>query len=84
MSESRCITIILDSDPAIVQMICENFPGVQTPTVNANEVHFLFTGARNSIPDLLQQIIKADARVMEFKEDQADLEQVFLSVTHQG
>ncbi len=84
VQENMKITIILDSDPVVVQKICENFPGVQTPEVNANEVHFLFSGVRNSIPDLLQQIVKADARVMEFKEEQADLEQVFLSVTHQG
>ena len=82
--ENLKLTIILDSDPAPAQAICENFPGVQQLTVTANELHFLFTGLRNSIPDLLNSLVHNNVRVMELKEEHADLEQVFLSVTHQN
>jgi ABC-2 type transport system ATP-binding protein len=84
VKENLKLTIILDSETEPAKNICENFPGVQQLTVTANELHFLFTGARNSIPDLLNNLVSNEVRVMELKEEHADLEQVFLSVTHQN
>ena len=76
-------------------MVCENdeaaesakavvsgLDGVQLPETHANELHFVFAGARNAIPEILTAIVSTGIRVVEFKEDQTDLEQVFLSVTH--
>ncbi len=84
VKENLKLTIILDSDTAPAKTICENFSGVQQLTVTANELHFLFTGVRNRLPDLLNNLIRNDVRIMEMKEEHADLEQVFLSVTHQN
>lgn len=84
VKENLKLTLILDSDSAPAKAICENFPGVQQLTATANELHFLFTGVRNSLPDLLNNLIRKDVRIMEMKEEHADLEQVFLSVTHQN
>ena len=62
--------------------VVADLAGVQLPETHANELHFVFAGARNTIPDLLQALVAKGIRVVEFKEDQTDLEQVFLSVTH--
>ena len=58
------------------------FPGVEAPAQHANEVHCVYGGSRGALPDLLAQLVGQGIRVVEFREDQADLEQVFLSVTH--
>jgi ABC-2 type transport system ATP-binding protein len=84
VKENLKLTIILDSDSAPAKDICENFPGVQQLTATANELHFLFTGLRNNLPDLLSSLVHKGVRVMEMREEHADLEQVFLSVTHQN
>ena len=84
VKENLKLTIILDSDSTPAKDICENFPGVQQLTVTANELHFLFTGLRNNLPDLLSSLVHKGVRVMEMREEHADLEQVFLSVTHQN
>lgn len=84
VKENLKLTIILDSDPKPAIDICENFPGVGQLTSNANELHFLFNGARGSIPELIKELVSNEVRIMEVKEEHADLEQVFLSVTHQN
>jgi len=84
VKENLKLTIILDSDSTPAKDICENFPGVQQLTVTANELHFLFTGLRNNLPDLLNSLVHKGVRIMEMREEHADLEQVFLSVTHQN
>ena len=58
------------------------FQGVEAPAQHANEVHCVYGGSRGALPDLLAQLVGQGIRVVEFREDQADLEQVFLSVTH--
>ena len=83
VQEKLRLSLILDSpaDPAVA--ICKTFPGIQELHVEANEIRFTFTGTRKQIPELNQKLISAGVRIMECKEEQADLEQVFLSVTHQ-
>ncbi|MFA6929038.1 MAG: ABC transporter ATP-binding protein [Lentisphaeria bacterium] len=84
VKENLKLTIILDSEPEPAKKICSEFSGVQQLTLTGNELHFLFTGIRNSIPELVKNLTLADVRIMEIKEEHADLEQVFLSVTHQN
>ncbi len=83
VQENLKITVVVDSDPKPAREWCEQFPGAGSVDVNANEIHFLYTGPRGALPDLLLKLTGNGVRVMEFREDQANLEQVFLSVTHQ-
>lgn len=83
VQENLRLTVVVDSDPKVAHSLCEQFPGAGNVETNANEIHFIFTGPRNDLPELLRSLISQGVRVMEFREDQANLEQVFLSVTHQ-
>lgn len=84
VQENVRMTVILanDADPAL--SLCREFPAIQNLTCNANELHFMFTGARMELSTVLARLVGAGLPVLEFREEQADLEQVFLSVTHQN
>ncbi|MDD3695639.1 MAG: ABC transporter ATP-binding protein [Lentisphaeria bacterium] len=84
VKENLKLTLILDSDSAVAKAVCESFTEVQQLHGTANELHFTFNGLRSKIPELVQQLCAAEVRIIEIKEEQADLEQVFLSVTHQS
>ena len=83
VQENLKITVVVDSAPEPARKLCEQFPGTSNVEATANEIHFIYTGPRGALPDLLLSLTKNGVRVMEFREDHADLEQVFLSVTHQ-
>lgn len=82
VQENLKITVSVNSDIQTAKEICDSFPGVSSTSANANELHFIFTGPRGTIPQLLAKLVASGVQVAEFKEDHADLEQVFLSVTH--
>ena len=84
VQENLKISVVCENDEAAeaAKTVVTDFPGVQLPENHANELHFVFAGARNTIPDILKALMDQGIRVVEFKEDQTDLEQVFLSVTH--
>lgn len=84
VQENVRMTVILSSDAASAVSICREFPSIQNLTCNANELHFMFTGARAEISAVLARLVGAGLPVLEFKEVHADLEQVFLSVTNQN
>ncbi|MBQ9366167.1 MAG: ABC transporter ATP-binding protein [Victivallales bacterium] len=64
------------------QQVCAEFPEVQNLECNGNEMHFRFNGPRGKLPDILTRLVANGVSVAEFREDHADLEEVFLSVTH--
>ena len=84
VQENLKISVVCENDEAAesAKAVVSDLDGVQLPETHANELHFVFAGARNAIPEILTAIVSAGIRVVEFKEDQTDLEQVFLSVTH--
>lgn len=82
VQENLKLTITITDGIAKAMDVCSSFPGVGKPTENASEIHFIFTGPRGNLPDLLSAIVASGAKVSEFREDHADLEEVFLSVTH--
>ncbi|NMA42068.1 MAG: ABC transporter ATP-binding protein [Oligosphaeraceae bacterium] len=84
VKENLKITLVFDSDPETAKAVCESFSEVQELHGTGNELHFRFNGLRNKIPDLVHKLCAAEVRIIEIKEEQADLEQVFLSVTHQS
>ena len=84
VQENLKISVVCENDEAAesAKAVVSGLDGVQLPETHANELHFVFAGARNAIPEILTAIVSTGIRVVEFKEDQTDLEQVFLSVTH--
>ena len=56
----------------------------RTVEANDNELHVVYNGARGNLPDLLSSLVTGGVRLSEFREDHADLEEVFLSVTHRN
>ena len=62
--------------------ICSAFAEVQNLETNGNELHFSFNGPRGKLPDILTNLVANGVAVAEFREEHADLEEVFLSVTH--
>lgn len=82
VQENLKLTVTITDGIAKAMDVCSSFPGVGKPTENASEIHFIFTGPRGNLPDLLSAIVASGAKVSEFREDHADLEEVFLSVTH--
>ena len=84
VKENLKITLIIDSEAEKAKKICEDFEGVDEVSLAVNELHFLYNGARANIAELVKLLVNSDVRVLEIKEEQADLEQVFLSVTHQN
>jgi len=84
LKENMELLLVVDSAPEAALAICRAFPGVQTAVAAQNEIHITFTGVRTAIPDLTAKLVTAGVRVMELKEQEANLEQVFLRVTGQA
>ena len=74
------IAVLSGMDKALA--ICKKTPGVTRPVAHENELQFTYMGPRGSLPKLLTALVQGGVEVSEFREDQANLEQVFLSVTH--
>ncbi len=81
LRENMQLVITVDSDPAVAVKTCRGFAGVQEVTAAQNEITVAFSGARTSIPDLTAKLVGAGVRLVELKEEHANLEQVFLKVT---
>ncbi len=74
------VTVVSGMDAAVA--VAGEFSGVREISVNDNELHIVFNGARGDLPELLYSMLASGVRVSEFREDHADLEEVFLSVTN--
>ncbi|MFA4945840.1 MAG: ABC transporter ATP-binding protein [Lentisphaeria bacterium] len=83
VQEKLRLALSVDSDPAAARAVCAAFPGVQELSLSGNELHLTFAAPRAAVANLNRELVQAGVRVMELKEEQVDLEQVFLSVTGQ-
>ena len=81
--ENLELRLTVDSDPAQALAVVKAFPGVLKATADENELRVTFTGARALVADLTAKLVTGGVRVVEIKEEEANLEQVFLSVTGQ-
>lgn len=84
VQESMRLVLTVASGIDVAQQIATAFPGVQSVEANDNELHVVYNGARGNLPDLLSSLVTGGVRLSEFREDHADLEEVFLSVTHRN
>jgi ABC-2 type transport system ATP-binding protein len=81
LRENMEFLLVVDSDATAAVNVCRAFPGVQSAEAAQNEIRLAFTGSRTALPDLVSRLVGAGVRVVEFKEQEANLEQVFLKVT---
>ena len=84
VQESMRLVLTVAAGIEVAQQIATAFPGVQSVEANDNELHVVYNGARGNLPDLLSSLVTGGVRLSEFREDHADLEEVFLSVTHRN
>ncbi len=84
VQESMRLVLTVAAGIDIAQQIATAFPGVQSVEANDNELHIVYNGARGNLPDLMSSLVTGGVRLSEFREDHADLEEVFLSVTHRN
>ena len=82
VQENMRLVVTVGSGMEAACRIASSFPGVQSAEARDNEVHIVFNGARSELPELLSSLISGGVRISEFREEHADLEEVFLSVTH--
>lgn len=82
VQESMKLNVSVASNLDAAIALCQQFPGIDKVDCVENELHLTFNGARSTIPELLTQLITNGVRISEFREDHANLEEVFLTVTH--
>lgn len=82
VQETMRFSISVASNPQDAVALCNAFPGVSELTVAENELNFNYKGVRSALPELLAKLVTSGIKVSEFKESHANLEEVFLSVTH--
>ena len=82
VQENLKFSVSIVSGMERAQQVCAEFPEVQNLECNGNEMHFRFNGSRGKLPEILTRLVANGVAVAEFREEHADLEEVFLSVTH--
>jgi len=79
--EHMVITVLVDSNPEEAVRVCRAVPEVEDVRVSGNELRVRFSGTRAQVADLNRALVERGVRVMELREEEVDLETVFLSVT---
>ena len=75
------LTVTVDSDIMAAERLCAEFPNVNEALASGNDIRVVFTGTRPELADLNQWLVSRDVRVTSLREEETDLEQVYLSVT---
>jgi ABC-2 type transport system ATP-binding protein len=84
LQENLTLVLTVDSDVEEAVSLCGAIENVDEAVASGNEIRLIFTGTRSLIADLNVLLVQHGVRVVSLKEEQADLEQVFLNVTGQG
>ena len=75
------LTVTVDSDIMKAERLCAEFPNADEAVASGNDIRVVFTGTRPELADLNRWLVSRDVRVTSLREEETDLEQVFLSVT---
>jgi len=77
------ILLITVAEPQTEQTVrlCRQFRQVREVSCEGEDVRVIFAGARAEVADLNALLVNQGVRVMSLREEQANLEQVFLTVT---
>jgi len=82
LQENLVIEMTVDSDAEEAAALLKRIEGVDNVEVlDANDVQFVFNGTRNQISGVLNLLLQNGVHVRWFTENEADLENVFLSIT---
>jgi histidinol-phosphate/aromatic aminotransferase/cobyric acid decarboxylase-like protein len=78
------IEITVDSNAEEAKLLLERIDGVENvETLDESQLRFVFNGTREQIGGLLKLLMDNGVVVRWFKEDEADLENVFMGITGQ-
>jgi ABC-2 type transport system ATP-binding protein len=81
LREKMVLVIVVDGAVPRATMICQTFPNVEEAVASGNEIRLVFSGTRREIADLNAKLVEKGILVTSLKEEAADLEHVFLTVT---
>lgn len=85
LQENITIVITVDSDPAEAQALLERIEGVEEVSVaDQSQLQCVFNGTRDQVSDILKVLVDHGVVVRWFMENEADLENVFMSITSKG
>ena len=85
LRENLTVEMTVDSDIQEAAALLARIDGVDNITpVDNSQVRFAFNGTREQVSSLLSVLVQNGVRVRWFKEDEADLENVFMDITGQS
>lgn len=81
--EALSISVTVDNDPQKAMDLVKTLDGVESVTVgDANQFFLRYHGAREKAGSILSHLMKNDIHVRWFAENETDLENVYLNMTH--
>ncbi len=84
LREHLVLVIRVDSDIEEAAALCRRIENVGQVESSGSEMRLVFTGTRGQVADLNALLVEHGVRITEIKEEEADLEKVFLNVTGRG
>jgi ABC-2 type transport system ATP-binding protein len=81
---ARRLEITILSDPRVLESTISAFPGVNGIYTMGNTIEITFSGDEQGSADLLNALIRSNARISSFSEVSADLEEIYLQLTATG
>ena len=82
LQENLVVEVTVDSDVEEAYSLLQRIEGVDSVTkIDANQLSFVFSGTRNQISGVLTLLMQNGVVVRWFKENEADLENVFMGIT---
>jgi len=84
LRENLVIDVTVDSDVDEAKALLDRIEGAENATVlDESQVRFVFNGTREQVSGVLKLLLDNGVMVRWFKEDEADLENVFMGLTSQ-
>ena len=85
LRENLAVEMTVDSDIQEAAAILARIEGVDNITpVDDSQIRFTFNGTREQVSSILSVLVQDGVRVRWLKEDEADLENVFMDITGQS
>jgi ABC-2 type transport system ATP-binding protein len=81
LREKLILVVAVDGGVPKAVRLCLECPGVEEAAAAGNEVRIVFAGTRSAVADLNARLVQGGIRVSSLREEEPDLEQVFLTVT---
>lgn len=82
--ERRTLIVRTRGNALDLQRVLLELPGVLETRVDEDEVALEFSGSEDEASDLLTELVRRGQRVSEFRQQRANLEQIFMDVTTGG